>query len=92
MKGYEEDKRVIVSPDVRKQIQEELAEFKDWKENKLENDRIIEIFGKKLKVIDRDRSAKDCIECALYNICWSLRQAACETTEHRFNRYFIEIH
>lgn len=92
MKVYDDLKRISVSADVREKISEEYKEFKKWKENKRKNERIIEVFGKKLKIIDGDRSGKDCIECALYDICWSLRQAACETTEHKFNRYFVEIH
>ena len=91
MKAHDDLKRLTVSADVRERIAEEYKEFKDWKENKRENEQIIEIFGKKLRIIYANRSAKDCIECALHNICWSLFQAVCETPEHKFNRYFVEI-
>ena len=91
MKVHDDIKRLTVSADVRERIAEEYKEFKDWKENKLENEQIIEIFGKKLKIIYADRSAKDCVECALINICCSLSRSVCETSEHKFNRYFVEI-
>ena len=91
MKVYDDIKRLTISAKVRERISEEYKEFKDWKENKWKNEQIIEIFGKKLKIIDGDNTARDCIKCALCGICTKCI-AVCETSEHKFNRYFVEIH
>lgn len=90
MKVHDDLKRLTVSADVRERIAREYKEFKDWKDNKQKNDRIIEIFGKKLKIIDSDRSGKDCIKCAICGVC-TTHMAVCETSDHKFNRYFVEI-
>lgn len=87
---FDDDKRITVSASVREQIYKEQKEFKEWKENQRKNERIIEIFGKKLKIIDSDNGTEDCIKCALCGIC-TTHIAVCETIEHKFNRYFVEI-
>lgn len=90
MKTYNDLKKLTVSAEVREMMSKEYKEFKDWKENKLKNERTIEIFGKKLKIIDGDNNARDCIKCALCGIC-AKNIAVCETSEHNFSRYFVEI-
>lgn len=84
-------KKITVSADVRRRMAEEYREFKEWKENHLNNEQTIELFGMKLKIVDSDRSAKDCIECAIAGICLASHRAACETAEHKFTRYFVDI-
>ena len=87
---FDDDEKVIVSASVRQKMYEVMQEFKAWKENKLENERTIEIFGKKLKIIESDNGGGDCIKCALCGVC-TTHIAVCETSEHKFNRYFVEI-
>ena len=92
MKVHDDLKRLTVSADVRERIAREHKEFRDWKEIKRKEERTIEIFGKKLKIIDsdNDNGAEDCIKCALCGVC-TTNIAVCETAEHKFNRYFVEI-
>ena len=91
MKVYDDLKRITVSAEVRERIRQEFKEFKDWKENKRRNEQTIEIFGKKLEIIDSDNNSSDCLKCALCKVCCTDR-AVCETSKHKFNRYFVEIH
>lgn len=55
-------------------------------------DQIIEIFGKRVKIInDEYSSAESCKACALLEACYSSRYTLCQTADEKFNRHFVEV-
>lgn len=55
---------------------------------------IVEIFGKRLKVVkDEDNSAEICEKCAMEKICWSTmtRIPACRDAKSETYRHFEEV-
>lgn len=57
-------------------------------------DEVIEMFGKRLKVVtDESDDARTCEECALEDICWEgwRELPFCEDAEGKMNRHFEEV-
>lgn len=60
-----------------------MAEWKD------KQPQIIEIFGKRVKIVEDD--GKTCSECSLLSPCWNLGENICSDTNNKFNRHFVEV-
>lgn len=64
----------------------EMAKYKD------SQPQIIEIFGKRVKIINDDySSAENCKACALLEPCYSSEYTLCQTVDEKFNRHFVEV-
>lgn len=60
-----------------------------WKDSQPQ---IIEIFGKRVKIInDEYSSAESCKACALLEACYSSNYTLCQTSDEKFNRHFVEV-
>ena len=67
-----------------KQAALEMAKWKD------SQPQIIEIFGKRVKIVKDESKGDFCYDCALLFACRTER-AICEKSDHRFNRHFVEV-
>lgn len=53
---------------------------------------IIEIFGKRVKIVSGDGSANDCLSCALFLECDPTSAFyLCQSADKKTNRYFVEV-
>lgn len=52
---------------------------------------IIEIFGKRIKIVEDDGSAKGCMECAFSYECTLGHLSLCRNTDEKLNRHFVEV-
>ncbi len=64
--------------------------FLDGAEWALSQPQIIEIFGKRVKIVEDESKGDSCYDCALFFACRTER-AICEKSEHRFNQHFVEV-
>lgn len=51
---------------------------------------IIEIFGKRVKIVEDESKGDSCYDCALLFACRTER-AICEKSDHKFNQHFVEV-
>jgi len=66
--------------------------FLDGAEWALSQPQIIEIFGKRVKIVEDDSSlAKICITCALSFECLKGHLGICRNADDKFNRHFVEV-
>ena len=64
-------------------------EIAEWKDSQPQ---IIEIFGKRVKIVSDDGSAKACMNCALFFECKTIKTFfLCESAEKNTNRHFVEV-
>lgn len=60
-----------------------------WKDSQPQ---IIEIFGKRVKIVeDNDSSAKVCMNCAFSYECTLGHLGICRNADEKFNRHFVEV-
>ena len=66
--------------------------FEDGAKWALSQPQIIEIFGKRVKIINDDySSAENCKACVLLEACYSSKYTLCQTADEKFNRHFVEV-
>lgn len=64
----------------------EMAKYKD------SQPKIIEIYGKRVKIVSGDGSANDCLNCALFLECDTIKIFyLCQSADKKTNRYFVEV-
>lgn len=52
---------------------------------------IIEIFGKRVKIVEHSSEPTDCMKCAFIGVCINSSLNICQNAELDFNRYFVEV-
>lgn len=66
--------------------------FLDGAEWALSQPQIVEIFGKRVKIVeDNDSSAKVCMKCAFSYECTLGHLGICRNADEKFNRHFVEV-
>lgn len=62
-------------------------EMAEWKDSQPQ---IIEIFGKRVKIVEDESKGDSCFDCALLFSCRA-KWAICKKSDHKFNQHFVEV-
>lgn len=59
--------------------------------NKESKPQFIEIFGRRVKIVEHSSEPADCMKCAFIGVCLNSSLNICQNAEMDFNRYFVEV-
>lgn len=68
-------------------------DFEEGAKWALSQPQIIEIFGKRVKVVkDDDNTAEGCMKCTFTALCHFINRGnLCQSADKKFNRHFVEV-
>lgn len=69
-------------------VQKAFVAAAEWKDSQPQ---IIEIFGKRVKIVEHSSEPADCMKCAFIGVCLNSSLNICQNAEMDFNRYFVEV-